>query len=91
MKSTCFCKVRYTSEEQKLISDLFSVHQMNPVCVWQLKRQSAALLYLLSVGLRVSSRCEESQDGPQETLINFHCHLLNQSHEVPEVHKQSTH
>lgn len=48
----------------------------------------AAFLYLLFVSLGISSRCEQSQDGSQEALIDLHCHLLNQSHEVPEMNQQ---
>ncbi len=55
--------------------------------VRELNHQPEALLYLLSVSLGISSRCEQSQDGCQETLVDLHCHLLNQSHEVPEVYK----
>ena len=53
-------------------------------CVRELNRQPAAELYLLFVGLWVSSWSKYSQDGSEETLIQLHCHFLNQSHEIPE-------
>lgn len=65
---------------------------INPLCavhVSELNHRPAAWLYLLSVGLGVSSWGEQSQHGAQETLIDLHRHLLNQSHEVPEVHTHS--
>lgn len=49
-----------------------------------------ALLYLLSVGLGIGHRCEQSQQGCQKILIDLHGHLLNQGHEVPESAKTGT-
>jgi len=46
--------------------------------------------HLLLVGLGVCSWTEQSQGGPQEPLVDLHRHLLNQSHEVPEVHTTSS-
>lgn len=40
------------------------------------------VLHLLPFCLGVNSWCEKSQGGPQETLIQLHCHLLNQSHKI---------
>lgn len=44
--------------------------------------------YLPTVGLGVGCRSEQSQDGCQETLIDLQGHLLDQSHEVPEISPQ---
>lgn len=65
-----------------------NMSDFNPLRVAYVSRncQTVALFYLLSVSLGVHSRCEQSQDGSQKTLIKLHCHLLNQCHEVPEVH-----